>query len=91
MRIEFISRACCYERIERCRSTDSNQTFPILNKLNYQVWASRMRLTLEVLELWDAIEFENVVRKKDQQVTLILFSTISDEVTQELDVEKTAK
>ena len=66
-------------------------TFPILNKLNYQVWASRMRLHLEGLELWDAIESENVVRKKDQQVMSILFSTISDEVTRELDVEKTAK
>ena len=65
--------------------------FPILNKLNYQVWASRMRLHLEGLELWDAIESENVVMKKDRQVMSILFSTISDEVTRELDVEKTAK
>ena len=39
----------------------------------------------------DAIESENVVRKKDRQVMSILFSTISDEVTRELDVEKTAK
>ena len=66
-------------------------TVPILNKLNYQVWASWMRLHLEGLELWDAIESENVVRKKDRQVMSILFSTISDEVTRELDVEKTAK
>ena len=66
-------------------------TFPILNKLNYQVWASRMRLHLEGLELWDAIESENVVRKKDRQVVSILFSTISDEVTRELDLEKTSK
>ena len=67
------------------------ETFPILNKLNYQVWASRMRLHLQGLELWDAIESENVARKKDRQVKLILFCTISDEVTRELDVEKTAK
>ena len=66
-------------------------TFPILNKLNYQVWASRMRLHLEGLELWDTIKSENVVRKKDRQVMSILFNTISDEVTRELDVEKTAK
>ena len=66
-------------------------TVPILNKLNYQVWASWMRLHLEGLELWDAIESENVVRKKDRQVMSILFSTISDEVMRELDVEKTAK
>ena len=66
-------------------------SFPILNKLNYQVWASWMRLHLEGLELWDAIESENVVRKKDWQVMSILFNTISDEVTRELDVEKTAK
>ena len=67
------------------------RTFPILNKLNYQVWASQMRQHLEVLELWDAIESKNVVRKKDLQVMSILFSTISNEVTRELDVEKTAK
>ena len=66
-------------------------TFPILNKLNYQVWASRMHLHLEGLDLWDAIKSENVARKKDRQVMSILFSTISDEVTRELDVEKTAK
>ena len=50
-----------------------------------------MRLHLEGLELWDTIESKNVVRKKDWQVMSILFSTISDEVTRELDVEKTAK
>ena len=50
-----------------------------------------MRLHLEELEFWDAIKSENVVRKKDRQVMSILFSTISDEVTRELDVEKTAK
>ena len=50
-----------------------------------------MRLHLEGLELWDAIKSENVVRKTDRQVMSILFNTISDEVTRELDVEKTAK
>ena len=50
-----------------------------------------MRLHLEGLELWDAIKSENVVRKKDRQMMSILFSTISDEVTRELDVENTAK
>ena len=63
-------------------------TFPILEKLNYQVWASRMRLHPEGLELWDAIKINNVARKKDQQVMSIFFSMISDEVTRELDVEK---
>ena len=66
-------------------------SFPILNKLNYQVWASWMCLHLEGLDPWDAIESENVVRKKDRQVMSILFSTISDEVTRELHVEKTTK
>ena len=34
------------------------------------------------------VEYENVVRKKDWQVMSILFSTISDEVMSELEVEK---
>ena len=59
------------------------RTFPILKKLNYQVWASRMRLHLEGLELWDTIESMNVIKKKDRQVMSILFTTISDEVTNE--------
>ena len=50
-----------------------------------------MSLHLEGLELWDVIESEKVERKKDRQVMLILFNTILDEVTRELDVEKTAK
>ena len=50
-----------------------------------------MHLHLEGHELWDAIESKNVVRKKDRQVMSILFSTFSDEVTRELDVEKPAK
>ena len=50
-----------------------------------------MRLHLEGLELWDAIESENVIRKKDCQVMSILFRTISDEVTHELDIEKIAQ
>ena len=77
--------------LKRADQLTQIRTFPILKKLNYQVWASQMRLHLEGLELWDAIESENVVRKKDRQLMSILFSTISDEVTRELDVEKTAK
>ena len=50
-----------------------------------------MHLHLEGLEHCDAIESENVATKKDWQVMSILFSTISEEVTCELDVEKIAK
>ena len=65
--------------------------FPILNKSNYQVWAMRMRLHLEGLELWDVIESETAPRKKDRQAMSIMFSTISEELTRELDADKTAK
>lgn len=34
---------------------------------------------------------ENLIKKKDRQVMLILFNTISNEITFELDVEKTTK
>ncbi|CAA6669257.1 unnamed protein product [Spirodela intermedia] len=53
-------------------------TFLILTRSNYQVWATRMRLHLEGLELWDVVEIENAPRKKDRQVMSIIFSTISD-------------
>lgn len=66
-------------------------TFSILMRLNYQVWAFKMCLHLEGLELWEVIETETLVKKKDRQVISILFSTLSDEISQELDVEKTTK
>ncbi|CAA7401824.1 unnamed protein product [Spirodela intermedia] len=66
-------------------------TFPVLNRNNYQVWASRMHLHLDGLELWEIVKAENAPRKKDRQVMLIMFSTILDEITWELVVEKTAK
>ena len=50
-----------------------------------------MRLHVEGLELWDVIESENAPRKKDRQAMLIMFSTISEELTLELDADKTAK
>lgn len=50
-----------------------------------------MRLHLEGLELWDVIDVESASKKKDQQVMSIMFSTISDKITRELDVEKTTK
>ena len=65
--------------------------FPILNKTNYQVWAMRMHLHIEGLELWNFIELKNAPRKKDRQAMSIMFSTISKELTRELDADKTAK
>ena len=50
-----------------------------------------MRLHLEGLELWDVIELETAPRKKDRQAMSIMFSTISEELTRELDADKTAK
>ncbi|CAA6654616.1 unnamed protein product [Spirodela intermedia] len=50
-----------------------------------------MRLHHEGLELWHVVETENAPRKKDRQVMSIIFSTISDEITRELEVEKSAR
>ena len=66
-------------------------TFPILNKSNYPVWAMRMCLHLEGLELWDVIEWKTAPRKKDRQAMSTMFRTISEELTRELDADKTAK
>ena len=66
-------------------------TFPILKKSNYQVWAMRMRLHLEGLELWDVIKSETAPRKKDRQAMAIMLRIISEEFTRELDADKTAK
>ncbi|CAA6656252.1 unnamed protein product [Spirodela intermedia] len=42
-------------------------TFPVLSKANYPLWAMRMQLHFEAHSLWEAIELEIVVRKKDRQ------------------------
>ena len=50
-----------------------------------------MRLHLEGLQLWDVIKSETSPRKMDQQAMSSMFNTISEELTQELDADKTAK
>jgi hypothetical protein len=39
---------------------------PLLTKGNYQEWSLVMQVSLEALELWDAVEEENHDRAKDR-------------------------
>ena len=50
-----------------------------------------MRSHVKGLELWDIIELENIERKKDRQVMLILLRMVSNDIAHNLDVEKMTK
>ena len=54
------------------------------------MWASRMHLHLEGLELLDMIKAHNAPKKKWLEMMSIMLSTILDEIRSELDVEKFA-
>lgn len=43
------------------------------------------------MDLWDVVEGENPIKKRDRQVMSIMFNAISDEISCQLDMEKTAK
>ena len=65
--------------------------FLILTKTNYKVWATRMKLHLQGLDLWGVVEADNAPMQKDRHVMSMMFNVISDEIVEELDEDKTAK
>ncbi|XP_013654635.1 uncharacterized protein LOC106359493 [Brassica napus] len=48
---------------------------PMLNQTNYTVWVKRMRITLKVHEVWEAIETETASAKKNDLALALLFQS----------------
>jgi hypothetical protein len=64
---------------------------PMLTKGGYQEWALVMQVSLEALELWDAVEGESEDRAKDRRALAAILRGVPPEMKAGLAVKKTAK
>ena len=62
-----------------------------LTSTNYRLWAMRMEVYLEAHGLWESITGTETNRKKDRQALSAILNSISESVSFQLDVKKTAK
>ena len=62
-----------------------------LTSTNYRLWAMRMEVYLEAHGLWDSITGTETNRKKDRQALSAILNSVSESVSFQLDVKKSAK
>ena len=51
---------------------------PMLSTTNYTVWAMRMKITLRVHKVWEAIEADQVNTEKNDVALALLFQSIPE-------------
>ena len=73
-------------RIEAVMSSIFSLTF-----MNYRVWAMRMEVYLKAHRLWESITQTETNQKKDRQALSSILNSVSESVSFQLDVKKTAK
>ena len=61
-----------------------------LTSTNYRLWAMRMEVYLEAYGLWESITGTETNRKKDWQALSAILNSVSESVSFQLDVKKTA-
>jgi hypothetical protein len=64
---------------------------PKLKKTNYREWALEVQCNLEGMELWDAVEGDNIERGKDQRALAIILRGVPPEMKFGLVEKKTVK
>ncbi|XP_018463378.1 uncharacterized protein LOC108834540 [Raphanus sativus] len=64
---------------------------PMLSTTNYNVWAIRMKLLLQVNEVWEVVEDESTDTKKNVMATALLFQSIPESLILQFGDLKTAK
>ena len=62
-----------------------------LTSTNYRLWAMKMEVYLEAHGLWESITGTETNRKKDRQALSTILNSVSESVSFQLDVKKTAK
>ena len=62
-----------------------------LTSTNYRLWAMRMEVYLEAHGLWEVITGTETNQKKDQQALSAILNSVSESISFQLDVKKTAK
>lgn len=69
----------------------SSVELPLLTKANYHEWALVMQVSLEAMELWDAVEAVCKERPKDRRAMAAILRAVPPEMKAGLAVKKTAK
>jgi hypothetical protein len=76
--------------VERVVNTNSVE-LPLLTKANYHEWALVMQVSLEAMELWDAVEAMCKERPKDRRAMAAILRAVPSEMKAGLAVKKSAK
>jgi hypothetical protein len=76
--------------VERVVNTNSVE-IPLLTKVNYHEWALVMQVSLEAMELWDAVEAVCKERPKDRRAMAAILRAVPSEMKAGLAVKKSAK
>ena len=63
----------------------------LLTSKNYRLWAMRMEVYLEAHGLWEVITGTETNWKTDRQALSTILNSVSESVSFQLDVNKTAK
>ena len=64
---------------------------PMLSATNYTVWAVRMKITLRVHKVWEAVETEQSNDEKNDMALALLFQSIPENLTLQVGELETAK
>ena len=72
---------------------DSSVTlhYPMLTKMNYSVWAIKMRVNLQAQGVWDAVQNEEVDERKDRMALAAIYQVIPEDVLLMLAEKDTTK
>jgi hypothetical protein len=81
------SSSAAVERVVNANSVE----LPLLTKANYHEWALVMQVSLEAMELWDAVETMCKERPKDRWAMVAILGAVLLEMKAGLAVKKTAK
>jgi len=77
--------------VEHVVTSSNFVELPLLTKANYHEWSLVMQVSLEALELWDAVEAECKERAKDRRALAAILRAMPSEMKAGLAVKKSAK
>ncbi|WVZ51177.1 hypothetical protein U9M48_002342 [Paspalum notatum var. saurae] len=77
--------------MERVVTSSTSVELPLLTKAKYHEWVLVMQVSLEVMELWDAVEKACKDRARDRRALAAILRAVSAGMKAGLAVKKTAK
>ncbi|KAL6600448.1 hypothetical protein ACP70R_045248 [Stipagrostis hirtigluma subsp. patula] len=77
--------------VERVVTFGGTVELPMLTATNYHVWSLVMKVSLEALGLWHAVELDKVDRREDRQALAAILRGVPSEMKAGLTVKETAK